>query len=326
MTPTAFHRVYSRTLLGCWLVLSTSYSAADSLNLSYGQLNQPYTYLDEDVSFRPVGPSLVMSFELNDNWSINADYQQWDDSLLTDSSSFETELKGFGAGVNYYLDNWSFGLSYSDSSDETSAQSIKRPNIRNIFEHTDAQSWSLSAGYGWLSGELFYNVSMSAQWSDYRRETRLTQPKAPPPGQNPPPQPSGQVDKTREFENGDITSLSSSASVARYWPLADERGVMLGAMFSWHHIFSGESVFVSHSTRGNPPRNPPPRAGGSNRNNRQNSGSNLYSAAGDDSYGQLSLYLSFDLNAQWTLDLDTAVDIASDDNGVVWSFGVGYMW
>lgn len=333
--------LYSKAVVGSFMLFAgCGDSFAGSMSMSYGELKQPFTYMQETVTFKPIGPSWLMSYDLNDNWSVDFDYQKWkDEKLNSDRYQGNIDLKGWGTGLSYYKEQWSFGLSYNHSTDETYAENIRRPQQQNFWEKTKAKSWGLSVGYGWLSGDMFYNLSLSGQVSDWNSDTRETvrvpPPPEPPEGEGPPPgdEPPPQFEQVRDLTSGDVSSVSASFSMARYWPMQDGTGVMLGGMLSWNHMISGESVLVSSTGRRPPPQRPRNGSRGNGRGaapggldlNRAGGG-NLSSASGDDSYGQVAFYVSYDLTENWSVDFDTGIDIGTDENDVIWSVSLGYFW
>ena len=144
---------------------------------------------------------------------------------------------------------------------------------------------------------------------------------------NPPP-PQVVAETGEEVNSGDASSISASFSIARFFQLDDSRGVLAGAMLSWNHTFSGESALVSQTGRiFNGPNN---RRGGQNISTGGNSnfdraaGTGVGSFTGDDSYGQLGLYLSYDITESVSIDFDTGFDLGTDNNEQVWSVSVGY--
>ncbi|NQZ12998.1 MAG: hypothetical protein HRT35_38120 [Algicola sp.] len=155
----------------------------------------------------------------------------------------------------------------------------------------------------------------------------------PPPPPNDPPAP--QSDLLTEINSGDSSSISTSFSVARFWSLTENTGVLVGAILSWNHMLSGDSVLVSSNGRNIPPNragqggnNAPAVAGAAGGNNFNRAGNNngLSSVSGDDSYGQVSFYVSYDLTESVSVDFDYGVDIGTDENDAVWSVSLGYFF
>jgi hypothetical protein len=344
-------------LLGFSCTTFSGTAQANSLNLSYGQLKQHTSYLDEAVTLKPVGPSLSLSLDLNEQWSVDLGYNKWSDELtFEDIFTADSDLKTWGGSVNYYRDKWSFSFSYNDSQDDSLLAGVRNPDERYRSDKTSSTSYGASAGYGWVSGNLFYNVSFGAQMADWD-STSITlftpepepNPPGPPPGGgggggggggNPPPPPPPpeppQSDLVTEVNSGDSSSISTSFSVARFWSLTEDTGVLVGGILSWNHMLSGDSVLVSSNGRNIPTNRP--NQGGNNANgggagvtggndfNRAGNTTGLSSVSGDDSYGQVSVYVSYDLTESVSVDFDYGVDIGTDENDAVWSVSLGYFF
>ncbi|MFT4926042.1 MAG: hypothetical protein ACI8WB_002140 [Phenylobacterium sp.] len=311
--------------------LLSSHSYANSFTVSYGQLEQQISVEDETVAFKPMGPSMSLSMDLTDNWQFDLDYQHFEDDLnhLTedlDTRHVDVDLTAWGGSVNYFIDNWSFSGSYSMSEEDTF---IVDPERSTNFRAEDVHATTLgaSAAYGWASGNWFYNVSAGVQYSDWALDNEILnipQPPPPPGGNGPPPPlpPPPIISKERTRDNS--TSLSSSVSLAHFWSLSDDTGVLVGGLLSWHHVLSGESSQVTRNGTNQPTPTPnaPNTPNGGNGNQQGNNG--LTSLSGDDSYGQVSLYVSYDLSEAWSIDLDVAADLSSQYSATSWSMSVGY--
>ncbi len=321
---------YNAALL---LLVFSPQSVSDSFNVSYGQLEQEVVFQDDIVSLNPTGAAVALSLDFADNWQVSVNYQQWDDDknhLVQNNNqnqnlvNVDVDLTTWGGSLAYYLDNWSFSTSYSVSEDDTFISNQLRPsNFR--AEDTRSKSWGGNAAYGWASGNWFYNVSGGVQYSDWDLNTRTVnnQPSGPPGQGQPSPPQSNNVQIERN--SGDSTSLSTSLSAAHFWPITEATGVLLGALLSWNYVVDGESVLVSRNGQntGSFPGRFPGNSAGGNNNQGGNSGA-LRSLSGDDSYGQLAIYVSYDLTSAWSLDLDTSVDIGSEYSATTWSLSLGY--
>lgn len=337
------HQGYCGGIAALLMLLSAN-SFANSLNVSFGQLEQQVAVQDEVASLDPAGVSLSLSLDLAENWQVGLDYQHWqDDTDITTVTqnqrdvpfNVDSDLTTWGGSVGYYLDNWSFSGSYSLSEDDTLTVNTRRPSN---FRSEDIRSSSLggSVGYGWADGNWFYNVSGGVQYSDWDLDTKQisSQPPSPPgqgQGQGGQPPQSSQPNVLIEKTSNNATHLNASVSLARYWSLTEDTGVLVGGLLSWNHTVSGESALVSRNGRNN---NPLPNNfgngngnGGGNNGGGNNGGVNngvLRSLSGDDSYGQVSLYMSYDLTPSWSIDVDTAVDVSSEYSAQTWSVGLGY--
>ncbi len=311
-------------------------SSANSLNLSYGQLKQHTSYIDEEVTLEPIGPSLSLSLDLNEQWSVDLGYNKWSDELTFEGLfTADSDLKTWGGSVNYYLNKWSFSFSYNDYQDDLLLASVRRPDERYRSDKTTSTSYGASTGYGWVSGNLFYNVSFGAQMADWVSTSITLNTPLP---EAPPPPPAGEPQAPQntlltEINSGDPSSISTSFSVARFWSVTEDTGVLMGGILSWNHMLSGDPVLVSSHGRNIAPNRPnqggnnaPAVGGGVNNFNRAGNTTGLGSASGDDSYGQVSFYVSYDLTESVSVDFDYGVDIGTDENDSVWSVSLGYFF
>ena len=328
---------------------------ASSISASFESLKLPVSYLEESVTLAPAGPGFSLSYDVNDNWSVDASFQSWQDATIAQQLySIDSDLDSQSFGVSYYDNSWSYSVFYSRSEDDTVLARVDRPELLNRKDNSESSSLGLSLGYGWMSGDWFYNTSVGLQQSDWDSTSLYTVPRPVPPsnddgsgggsgnnggdngngngngngggGNNTPPQ---VVTETgAEVNSGDASSISASVSIARFFQLDDSRGVLAGVMLSWNHTFSGESALVSQTGRiFNGPNN---RRGGQNISTGGNSnfdraaGNGVGSFTGDDSYGQLGLYLSYDITESVSIDFDTGFDLGTDSNEQVWSVSFGY--
>ncbi|WP_281556796.1 hypothetical protein [Thalassomonas sp. RHCl1] len=305
-------RLLSLTLL-LGASLTSVNSFADSLDLAYGELEQHVELQNETLLLKPSGLSLFFSHDLNPDWNISAFYQSMSDDKSTGALldvGVDVDLNTYGGNVNYYQDNWFFsaGISMSDDEQQITAGGT-RPGRRD--EDTSALSLSTSVGYGDSQGNWLYDISLGLQYSDWEVDTDFDAP----PGEN---QPQGSTTSDNSL------GVNTSVSLGHYWSLADNRGVLAGAMLSWSYILSGDTVSDSQNTGGarlggEGPRSPGGRTGGS-----RGGTSSLSATSGDDNYGQFLMYISYDLNSSWSLSFDTATEIASDYSEQSWSLNLGY--
>jgi hypothetical protein len=308
------------------LFLSNS-SHAGSLQASYGQLEQEVTIQETSIITQPEGGVLSLSFDLNDKWNLSFDYQQWQDDQAvsisvnpTDASvqllfpaQVSLDLQTWGTGISYYHDAWSFSSQFSVSNDDTAI--YKGTRLKDFREeHLKSTSLSGSVAYSWSGVNWLYNASLAAQYSDWDLlALQATPAKA---LNNRPPQ---QSTAQEESSSGNSSTINASLSMARYWSLNTNQGILVGALVSWNYLLSGESSMLTRNGKNLPP--PPKNNVNAPRfNNRIPS----LSSAGDDNSGQLSLYFSYDISEQWSVDIDTARGIGSDFNGQSWSIGGSY--
>lgn len=294
-------------------VLFAKQSFANSVGLSYGQQDYQVSLTNSNVILKPMGSALSLSFDLSENWLLDFDYQQWqDEQPLQQSYEVSLDIQTFGGSLNYYADNWSYGLSYSRSDVDTEVNSNRRQS-NFLSEEIISSSIGGSIGYGLVNGNWFYSALVSSLYSEWDFDKLELISSLPDQAMLAP-------QTRREKSAGNATSLSSSISLAHFWPIDVDRGIMLGALLSWHYLLSGDSVLISRNGRNvNTSRQ--------NMNSQRTpANSSLNSISGDDSYGQFSVYASYDLSSSWSIGFDSSINIASDYNASTWSVSVGYLF
>jgi hypothetical protein len=310
------------------LLFLSNISHAGSLQASYGQLEQEVTIQETSIITKPEGGVLSLSFDLNDKWNLSVDYQEWqDDQTVTPTNNstatpatqlpfpaqVNLDLQTWGTGISYYHEAWSFSSQFSVSNDDTAIyKGARSKDFRE--EHLKSTSLSGSVAYSWSVVNWLYNASLAAQYSDWDLQAQQVTPAKK--KENRPLEQSTSLD---EFSSGDSSTINASLSMARYWSLNQNQGMLVGALVAWNYLLSGESSMVTRNGKNLPP--PPANNVNAPRfNNRIPS----LSSAGDDNSGQLSLYFSYDISEQWSVDIDIARGIGSDFNGQSWSLGGSY--
>ena len=317
---TALPRTTLTPLVFCSALLLCGTADAGSLAIGYGQTEQDISLGDSQLALDPGGLSVLLSLDINDDWSINLDYESLDDEGRLEHlqpgdgqrpprqrvTNSELEINAWGLSSSYLLDNWSFGASYyqSDNDVDHVLQSTQR---LLQTERADAKTLGLSAGYSWQPGQWFFGVNGGVQYSDWQstinRVERDTDSLA-----------------TASRESGESWFVDISLSASRYWPLADEQGIMAGGLLAWTANVSDDSAIVLHNGgRRTPPRAALSRAGASSRTT-----ASVSSFSEEDDYGQVVLFVGYDFNDHWTLDLDTTFALNSDNSGNAWSLSLGY--
>jgi hypothetical protein len=304
---------YSAALL---LLTLTTHVSATNLNISYGQQEYQVNFQDETVTLNPNGKGAFFGTNLTDDLSLNLDYQTWQgDKNINNRFNTDMKLDTLGASLNYYLDEWSFSLNYSQYDIDTAVYDLKKAaQTRN--ENTESFSVGGSLGYGFSSGTWFYGVLVSGLYSEWDFDKSQIKGKIK----------SNKAPKIlTEKSSGDSTSISSSLSAAHYWSLSENTGVMLGALLSWNYLISGDSVLISRNGRNI-------NTGANQRNTSRGTGARatnataLNSISGDDSYGQLAVYISYDISSSWSVDLDSSVNFESDSDAFTSSVTLGYVF
>ena len=156
-----------------------------------------------------------------------------------------------------------------------------------------------------------YDLSLTVQFTDWTIENSQA-------ANQPPPRP-GTPPATNLIKSSENTShLSANIALARYWQLSNEQAILAGVMLAWSHQLAGNDDLTSAN-------NPPPRRNNSPRTtNRGAALTPSRATAGDDNYGQFLAYISYELNSSWSIDIESAIELATDDNNQSWGLGLSY--
>lgn len=306
-------------------LFATPLTLAHTLTLGYGETKQEITVLEKQVSLSPAGPSLQLSVDITPQWRTSISYQSLSDDDVDKqliprqqpkppravNSDIDLDISAWGLSSSYYLDDWSFSASYYQSDNDVKQVARERITTRQR-ELADATAFGISAGYGWVSDDLFFNLSGGLQYSDWDNEFRR---------KNNADNPLNE----RSKESGDAWFVDASLSVGRYWEHDNGAGLMLGAIFSWNVNLSDNAAIVLRNTPAitSGSRIPPRRSGGAPTNNAGGT-TTIGSFSQDDDYGQLVVYGSYDINPDWAVDIDFATDINSSNHANSWTVSLGY--
>jgi len=305
-------------------LLNTQLSA-NELSINYSQLEQPVSFQNNNLLLKPSGAGIAFAMELNQNWNLAFDYQAWQDqSQLGNSTNVAADLSTWGTSLSYFQDDWFVSSNLAWSEDDLSMQGNRRAeNYRT--ESTSVNSFSLTTGYNWQQENWLYDVNVTVQYNQWDIYTEQQKNK---PGNsenlldNPLDNESaGQQANELITENiaNNSTSINLGTSISHYWSLADNKGVLTGLMLSWSHTIAGDEVFENEQQRVRSSTRPTSRS-----NQQSNNALSSPISSGDDSYGQVSFYLSYDLTEKWSLDFDLSKTIASTENSQSWSVGSAY--
>ena len=291
--------------------LISSSAFAHSITLGHSQLKQYISLQDEDVLLNPAGEGVLLSLDLNDNWGVLFDYQTWQDKEQAISPvSIDLALTSLAGSLSYVQGNWYASTSISFSEDDVFYRKNQRnPDFRQ--EKTQVSSFSGLLAYTWYQGNWMWDISVGAQYADWSIENKIFN------GQL--AQAEGKPAEELSISKEDSSSINAGISAAHYWQLAQAQGILAGAMLSWNYQYSGDA----HQTTDRQP--PPTRSTRQQQARGRNISSNASRAtSGDDNYGQLMAFLSYDINQNWSVSTDTSVEVASTNNNQSWAVAINY--
>jgi len=151
-------------LLLCW----AKPSLANSVGISYGQQDYQVSLpTNSNVSLKPVGSAVSLTLDLGTDWLVDFDYQQWaDEQSVNNQFDLTLDIKTFGSGLTYFLNDWSFSTSYSRSEIDTD-YSGKRRVANSLTENITASSIGGSVAYGQAIDNWFYSALFSGLYSSW---------------------------------------------------------------------------------------------------------------------------------------------------------------
>ena len=270
---------------------------AGSIYVGYGQSEQNSIVGERTISFSPSGASVLLSFDLNENLSLSFDYAHLsDEQAISNGVNGDLDLDSWGTGLVYYFGNWALSASYSDWQDELHIAPMENSIVR-LEQETSSPSSSLSFAYSWDGTDWQIGLAMGIHYSNWS-QSRLSQTRPNEPLQS-------------AYDEGDSTFVSPSISAAKVVPISSKSDFIVGGSISWNHLTNSESLAISRNGR----------------NISQISRrSNTSSVGGTESYGQLNIYVSYDISASWLVDVDSTFDIGSEENTQAWSINIGYLF
>lgn len=289
----------------------SSSTLANNITVNHSQLEQYITLENEDILLKPAGEGVFLSLDLNEHWLVKFNYQRWQDKAQAISPvSLDLALTSLGGNLSYVKDNWYASTSIGFSDDDVSYRGNQN---RFDFRQDNTQVTSLSGvlGYSWFQDSWMFDLSIGLQYANWSIENKIFNSER--------AQLEGKPPEEVNTTESDSSSVNAGISAARYWELTQEQGVLAGIMLSWDYQFSGDNSLKTNT----PP--PPIRSASSQQTITRNISSNPSRiTSGDDNYGQITTYLSYDMNNNWSVDVDMSIEVASTHNNQSWAIGVNY--
>ncbi|MFT4809528.1 MAG: hypothetical protein ACI9LX_002877 [Paraglaciecola sp.] len=275
---------------------------AGSVYLGYSQTEQLSVARNRSLNFEPNGNVALISFDLNDNLSLTFDYADLADGVsITNNVSDKLDIKSWGIGASYYWAAWSFSANYSFWQDDLI---ISLPNAEQTLftQRSESPSSAISLAYNWDLTAWQLGLMAGIHYGDWRQYQELINRET-------------QAEQS-SLNGGNSSFVSVQVLMARIMTVGGQEDLMLGGSLGWNQITSSGSAAIARNGRNV-----------SQIKNR--SAANRLSASGvtgTESYGQLNLYASYNLNDDWLVDLDLNFDLGSEDNTQAWSLNIGYLF
>jgi len=291
------------------LTVTSLHLSANQFSINYSQLEQLATFRDDSLRLNPSGAGAAVSFELSQDWNIAFNYQAWqDDGLISDVTSADADIHALSGSISYYQNDWFVSSILSSSKDKLLIKNLRHSNNLEK-EVNEINSLSILSGYSWQLDNWLYDISLGMQYNrwDINTEQRLHH--------------QDQINDEIIIESStdNSTAINLSTSLNYLWPLEGNNGILTGMSVSWVRTISGNE----NQDSGQQGLRTTSRFSSNTNRQSTNSRSSLISSS-DSSYGQVSLFLSYDLNENWAIDFDISTAISSDENSQSWSIGTAY--
>jgi hypothetical protein len=275
---------------------------AGSVYLGYSKGEQLSVARNRSLNFEPKGNVALISLDLNDNLSLAFDYADLADGVsITNNVTAKLDIKSWGIGASYYWAAWSFSANYSSWKDNLI---IPLPNTEQALFTQDSESPSsaISLAYNWDLTAWQLGLMTGLHYSDWRQYQEVINRETPA--------------EQSSLSGGNSSFISVQVLMARLITIGGQEDLMLGASLGWNQITSSGSAAIA-------------RNGNNVSQIKNRSAANRLSQSvvtGTESYGQLNLYASYNLNYDWLVDLDLNFDLGSEDNTQAWSVNIGYLF
>lgn len=252
-----------------------------------------------ELDYSAMGFAVGGAVDVGERNSLQLEFGRWSDDIsLADSGSATFDSRLVTLGWAYSMDRWQIHASYSDIKDEIE-MSHGRNNEFLSLSDIDSSTLSLSASYAETRGAWANFFSFGLQWNESDLVSML--------------------DQSNEMINQQDDSLYAMAKIGTdyYLPGGDKTAWYFGGSLAWYQELSADQDITETQMGGMPGMGTPPpsRAGGNGANNGNagNGGNNINRTFGGD-FGLLGLFVTYEINTRWSLDLKTSIGFAGDQN------------
>lgn len=300
------------------LTLASNFTAqANNLSLRAGQYKQNLVIGENQTDISPKGYDISASIDLTSNTIMYLDYSRYQkDSNFLTNNTLDYQKDSWGLGLSYYLGSWSFSAQYSDL-DENLTITNTRQNIKAYIEDYQSPGYGISASYSFdvetANTTWYINIASGLQYSDWRLNLKRVE------------RPIENESFTTGIDKGDTLFADVSLSIARFVSLSSENSsndklLYLGGSIGWNHLISGESSIVSRNGV-----SVKQFVNARTNSNRANQSSFSHSVQGEQ-YGLISLFMSYNLSDNISIDLDYSTSFSADKNSDGVYITLGYSW
>lgn len=273
--------------------LVTTITHASSLHVGVGRGKQTLYVDDQSKSLTPTGYSILGSFDVTDQLSFSLDYTSQKDTQQSQSiANIKYDWISLGLGATYQLDN-NFWFYQANQFEDKQINSNLAPILQQLKTENTVTTQTFGYGYQFYFDNVQLTLSSAFHYSNWDKDSLYR-----------PIERELERPPQRVNEEGRSQFLTLGLSVTRLFSFVNDKTMTIGASFNWNALLDDKSrTSLSVSQRRDNRRNTPIL-------DRLNS----LSASGSESYGQIGVYLSYDLTPNWSIDVDGYLDVATDDN------------
>ncbi|MGS2721103.1 hypothetical protein [Paraglaciecola aestuariivivens] len=284
------------------LLLCCTSAQASSSYLGYSQAEQVSFAGNRELHFAPKGPVGLISFDLTDKLQVSVNFAELDDQMqLSERIAGQLNIESWGIFASYYWQNWSISANYSKWQDDLGI-AVQQVEQSVFQQQSRSPSVSFSIGHDWTFNQWQLGLVAGLHQSKWELAQRLFYQQS-------------QIDQS-SLDQGHSRFVSLAVSTSKFVALSAQHDLMLGLSLGWNQVINSESAAISRNGRNI-----------SQITNRVIANQLAAAAAiGTESYGQMHLFVSFDLGLNWILDIDTSLDFASTQNSQAWSINLGYLF
>ena len=258
-----------------------------------------------DLDYEPLGATIGASFNVNNSSFLQIQYGSWSEGNADvsdpdmESSDFDSNLVNIGYG--YGRGNWDVYASYTDLKDEMTVTHGQNLEFRSIGE-TNSRSLQANVGFDLEAGNLNHNLRLGLQYDD-----SLT---------------TGMLDQENRAvrQENDAFYATLMLGTDYFMINQDSTAWFVGFNASWYQTLSSNESFSSISADNLENvigQTGIPLAGrGAPRTNIGQIGNGAIGVnrTFGDSFGVLSVYLTYVMSEHWDIDLNPSFGFGGDVN------------
>jgi hypothetical protein len=297
----------SRYLLGI-AVLFAQPLYASNVYLSLDTYDYVTNLGDIDLDYKPLGLTVGGSLDLSDSVYLKYQYGSWSDEgsavSMSDSANSDFDSTLLNIGIAYRVDAWTASASYTDLKDE---MSLNHGRNLEFLTTGDTNSSSLKVDLSFTSeaGSWSRFAKLGLQYDEATTMAFLDQ------------------ENEMLRQKSDATYGTLEVGTDYFQASSDNAGWFLGANVTWYQELSSDESIDQMDMSELDRRGGAPNAGRGNAGQGGTAGVSVNRTFGE-SFGILSLYATYMLDENWSLDLAPSFGFGGDVNANSLSLMLAY--